>query len=163
MNCDVLRNILLVGSGSFFGGAARYALSLMMKDLSKGFPWATLAANLLGCLLIGCLGLFQPWSQWKQQLGSLSDCRLLRRLYDLLHFLQGSLNDDTIRQCLGLCRLCSLECHSRHCPGRIGIFSHPRLCHEIKERDLSAHGNAHRQKRGFRHRWRLLYEWLYHA
>ena len=55
MNCDVLRNILLVGSGSFFGGAARYALSLMMKDLSKGFPWATLAANLLGCLLIGCL------------------------------------------------------------------------------------------------------------
>lgn len=55
MNCDVLRNILIVGGGSFFGGAARYVLSLLMKELGKGFPWATLAANLLGCLIIGCL------------------------------------------------------------------------------------------------------------
>ena len=49
----------MVGSGSFLGGAARYVVSLLMKDLGKSLPWATLAANLLGCLLIGCLwGLF---------------------------------------------------------------------------------------------------------
>ena len=49
----------MVGSGSFLGGAARYVVSLLMKNLGKSFPWATLAANLLGCLLIGCLwGLF---------------------------------------------------------------------------------------------------------
>ena len=52
---EIFKNILLVGSGSFLGGAARYAVSLLMKNMSKGFPWATLAANLLGCLLIGML------------------------------------------------------------------------------------------------------------
>ena len=45
----------MVGAGSFLGGAARYAISLVMKTLSKGFPWATLAANLIGCMLIGIL------------------------------------------------------------------------------------------------------------
>ena len=51
----IIRNILIVGTGSFLGGAARYAISLLMKNLSKGFPMATLAANLAGCLLIGIL------------------------------------------------------------------------------------------------------------
>ncbi|MGM9791126.1 MAG: fluoride efflux transporter CrcB [Candidatus Cryptobacteroides sp.] len=55
MMSEIFRNILLVGSGSFLGGAARYAVSLLMKDMSKGFPWATLAANLFGCFLIGML------------------------------------------------------------------------------------------------------------
>jgi len=52
---DIIRNVLAVGAGSFLGGAARYLVSLMMKGLGKGFPWATLAVNLLGCLLIGLL------------------------------------------------------------------------------------------------------------
>ena len=55
MNFDILKNILIAGAGSFFGGAARYAVSVLMKNLGKGFPWATLAANLLGCFLIGML------------------------------------------------------------------------------------------------------------
>lgn len=55
MEVGVIKSILIVGTGSFLGGAARYAISLVMKNLSKGFPWATLAANLLGCLLIGIL------------------------------------------------------------------------------------------------------------
>ena len=42
----IIRNILIVGTGSFLGGAARYAISLLMKNVGKGFPWATLAANL---------------------------------------------------------------------------------------------------------------------
>lgn len=52
---ELLKTILAVGSGSFLGGAGRYLVSLAMKDISKGFPWATLAVNLLGCFLIGLL------------------------------------------------------------------------------------------------------------
>lgn len=55
MFSDIIKNIALIGAGSFIGGAARYLVSLMMKGISKGFPWATLAANLLGCFLIGLL------------------------------------------------------------------------------------------------------------
>ena len=59
MVSDFIKNILVVGAGSFVGGAARYLVSLAMKVVSKGFPWATLAVNLEGCFLIGLLwGLF---------------------------------------------------------------------------------------------------------
>ena len=52
---DTIRNIIAVGAGSFIGGIARYLVSLAMKGISKGFPWATLFVNLLGCLIIGLL------------------------------------------------------------------------------------------------------------
>ena len=52
---EIIRNILAVGAGSFIGGVARYLVSLAMKGIGKGFPWATLCVNLLGCLLIGLL------------------------------------------------------------------------------------------------------------
>ena len=52
---DTIRNIIAVGAGSFIGGIARYLVSLAMKCISKGFPWATLLVNLLGCLIIGLL------------------------------------------------------------------------------------------------------------
>lgn len=52
---ELLKTILAVGSGSFLGGAGRYLVSVAMKDISKGFPWATFAVNLLGCFLIGLL------------------------------------------------------------------------------------------------------------
>ncbi len=59
MVSDIIRNIVVVGAGSFIGGAARYLVSLIMKGVGKGFPWATLAVNLAGCFLIGLLwGLF---------------------------------------------------------------------------------------------------------
>ena len=59
MVSDIIKNILAVGAGSFLGGAARYLVSLAMKGINKGFPWATLAVNLVGCFLIGLLwGLF---------------------------------------------------------------------------------------------------------
>ncbi len=51
-------NILLVGLGSFVGGVMRYVLSLLLR-CDCGFPWATFAVNLLGCLLIG---LIMGWS-----------------------------------------------------------------------------------------------------
>jgi CrcB protein len=59
MNVEILRNILIVGLGSFLGGSARYLISVAMSNLSKGFPWGTLAVNLIGCFVIGLLsGIF---------------------------------------------------------------------------------------------------------
>ena len=50
---SIFKDILLVGVGSFFGGIARYLISLAMKGST--FPWATMTANIVGCLLIGLL------------------------------------------------------------------------------------------------------------
>ena len=55
MVSDIIKSILAVGAGSFLGGAARYLISLAMKGLNKGFPWATFVVNLVGCFLIGLL------------------------------------------------------------------------------------------------------------
>lgn len=56
----MLKSLLLVGLGSFCGGALRYYISTLMKNLcNQGFPWGTLLVNLVGCLLIGIVfGLF---------------------------------------------------------------------------------------------------------
>ncbi len=51
----ILKDILLVGAGSFFGGIARYLVSLAMKGMSAAFPWATMTANIAGCFIIGAL------------------------------------------------------------------------------------------------------------
>ena len=53
MMAEIFKNIFFVGVGSFLGGAARYLVSVAMKGVSAGFPWATLVVNLLGCLMIG--------------------------------------------------------------------------------------------------------------
>ncbi|MEE1303101.1 MAG: fluoride efflux transporter CrcB [Bacteroidales bacterium] len=60
----MLRNILIVGIGSFLGGVLRYLISIVMKNYcSQGFPWATLLVNLMGCFLIGLIfGLFNRYS-----------------------------------------------------------------------------------------------------
>ena len=52
---ELIKTLLAVGAGSFLGGAGRYLVSLAMKSVSKGFPWATLVVNLVGCFFIGLL------------------------------------------------------------------------------------------------------------
>lgn len=60
----MIKSILIVGIGSFFGGALRYAVSTLTKNLcGTEFPWGTLAVNLLGCLVLGViLGIFSRYS-----------------------------------------------------------------------------------------------------
>lgn len=50
---DVVKNIFIVGLGSFIGGAGRYLISVAMKGAAGGFPWGTMLVNMLGCFLIG--------------------------------------------------------------------------------------------------------------
>ena len=56
----MLKSILLVGVGSFIGGALRYWLSTLIKtSLHTAFPWQTIIVNLIGCFAIGMfLGIF---------------------------------------------------------------------------------------------------------
>ncbi len=51
----MIRDILLVGAGSFFGGIGRYLISLLMRSVGNGFPWGTFTVNILGSLIIGAL------------------------------------------------------------------------------------------------------------
>lgn len=66
----MIKSLLMVGAGSFVGGALRYALSLLMRShIGGSFPWSTLAVNLIGCFLFGVLfALFNrigsPGSSW---------------------------------------------------------------------------------------------------
>ena len=65
--------ILWVGFGGFLGSIGRYLLSGYVQHLLRntGFPYGTLAVNLIGCLFIGFL------SQWAATRGFLSsDARL---------------------------------------------------------------------------------------
>lgn len=54
MNVSVV-NILCVAGGSAVGGVCRYLLSVALAGRMVQWPWATLAANLLGCLAIGLI------------------------------------------------------------------------------------------------------------
>ena len=47
--------VLWVFLGGGLGALARYGLILALPRAATGFPWATLAANLLGSFLIGLL------------------------------------------------------------------------------------------------------------
>jgi CrcB protein len=50
-----IRNSLLVGTGGFFGSALRYLLAAVLHKSSPALPIGTLAANVLGCFIIGII------------------------------------------------------------------------------------------------------------
>ena len=52
----MLRLIIIVGTGSFIGGVARFLTSRVVHNLSitsGSFPFATFIVNITGCFLIG--------------------------------------------------------------------------------------------------------------
>lgn len=50
----MIKNLLLVGIGSFIGGSLRYLVSQFVKFPGVGsFPLSTFIVNILGCFLIG--------------------------------------------------------------------------------------------------------------
>ena len=59
----MLKSLMIVGGGSFVGGALRYLLTRTVQNWFDGcMPAGTLAVNVLGCLLIGLFcGLSQVW------------------------------------------------------------------------------------------------------
>src|SRR5687767_4986354 len=48
-------NTLWVGLGGALGSIARYHVGRIATQRAPGFPWGTLAVNLVGCLLISVL------------------------------------------------------------------------------------------------------------
>lgn len=46
---------LAIAAGGAVGAVARYGLSIALPTPVEGFPWATFATNVSGCLLIGVL------------------------------------------------------------------------------------------------------------
>ncbi len=52
----MIKTLFVVGVGSFFGGAFRHYISTIVKNsCNSGFPWGTLAVNLVGCFLFGLI------------------------------------------------------------------------------------------------------------
>lgn len=52
-----ISKLFVIGAGGFIGSVLRYLLSGLAQDISGsiGFPWGTLAVNLIGCFVIGIL------------------------------------------------------------------------------------------------------------
>ena len=51
----MLASMVAVGAGGFVGSILRYGFSLAGQRFSVTFPYGTLWANLLGCLLLGAV------------------------------------------------------------------------------------------------------------
>ena len=52
----MIKYMLIVGAGSFVGGALRYLLSTLVGGATGcNFPWGTLAVNVTGCFLFGVI------------------------------------------------------------------------------------------------------------
>ncbi len=54
MEPSLAKAAVLVAAGGAVGSVLRFLVSVWMKP-AAGFPWPTLAVNLMGCLLIGFL------------------------------------------------------------------------------------------------------------
>ena len=55
---------MIVGCGSFAGGALRYAVSRMVAAWCAWLPAATMTVNVVGCLLIGLFCGLAGHGQW---------------------------------------------------------------------------------------------------
>ncbi len=68
----VLYSYLFVAAGGALGAIARFALNVFLqRDVE--FPWGTLSANLLGCLVMGVLAQLIASSSWFNDAGIIPD------------------------------------------------------------------------------------------
>jgi len=68
----VLWSYGFVAIGGALGAVARFALNvLMQRDVA--FPWGTLSANLLGCLMMGIIAQLVATSAWFNDAGVIPD------------------------------------------------------------------------------------------
>ena len=63
---------VFVGAGGALGAMARYALHVALQR-GVSFPWGTLSANLLGCLLMGVIAQLVASSEWFNNAGIIPD------------------------------------------------------------------------------------------
>ena len=90
----MIRNIILVALGGAVGSALRYALSwLWPATQNGGLPLGTLAANVLGCLVIGFAGTLLQRSfgggEWFRLLVCVGFCGGLTTLSSLVNETSG--------------------------------------------------------------------------
>ncbi len=68
----VALSYLIVAVGGALGAMARFALNMMLqRDIS--FPWGTLSANLLGCLVMGIVAQLVATAAWFNDAGIIPD------------------------------------------------------------------------------------------
>ena len=63
---------LFVAIGGAVGAMARYALNVFLQS-DHYFPWGTLSANLIGCLLMGIIAQLVAQSTWFNESGLIPD------------------------------------------------------------------------------------------
>jgi len=63
---------VVVGVGGALGAMARYALNITLQR-GINFPWGTLSANLLGCLIMGVVAQLVASSEWFNNAGIIPD------------------------------------------------------------------------------------------
>jgi len=68
----VLWSYLFVAAGGALGAMARFALNVFLQR-DVAFPWGTLGANLLGCLVMGALAQLIAHSSWFNEAGFIPD------------------------------------------------------------------------------------------
>lgn len=68
----VLWSYVFVAIGGALGAMARFALNVVLqRDIA--FPWGTLSANLLGCLVMGILAQLVATAAWFNEAGFIPD------------------------------------------------------------------------------------------
>ena len=68
----VALSYVFVGAGGALGAMARYALHVALQR-GVHFPWGTLSANLLGCLILGVVAQLVVSSTWFNNAGIIPD------------------------------------------------------------------------------------------
>ncbi len=62
-----LLNFLWVFIGGGLGSICRFGISLLVKSQTSEFPWATLWANIISCLILGFLVGVNTQNLWSNQ------------------------------------------------------------------------------------------------